>query len=209
MHKHSSSEESESVNLYAKFADRRRTFSYDENKNIHNHNLQRVQSHKKIVQSPSDISSIPEKSNDCESPRTIFTDSPRATDVQPDDPFLDYISGNYKIDNKNSIKLKKKIFRHRSLSPSSADEPKIIEFNDIVNSKQVILWTEKHVKIWLKLIGMDAYSDAFIREEINGQVLLELTENHLKNDIGVSVLGHRLLILKSIESLRIKNSANF
>lgn len=207
MHKHSSSEEPESITLYAKFVDRRRTFSYDENKNIHNHNLQRTQSHKKIVQSSPDIPFIPEKSNNCESPRTFFADSPRAIDVQTDDSFLDYISGNYKIDNKNSIKLKKKIFRHRSLSPSSVDEPKINEFDDdIANSKQVMLWTGKHVKIWLKLIGMDAYSDAFIREEINGQVLLELTENHLKNDIGVSVLGHRLLILKSIESLRIKNS---
>jgi hypothetical protein len=173
---------------------------------------------------PLDIASIPENSlhsNDGESPRIfvdspriIFTESPREETIKivkipPDDAFLDYISDNCKPEDKNSAKIKKKIFRRRSLSPSTS-EPKINEFEkDMANSRQVMSWTEKHVKIWLKLIGMDVYSDAFVREEIDGQVLLELTENHLKNDLGVPILGHRLLILKSIEILRLKNSAQF
>jgi len=121
------------------------------------------------------------------------------------DPFLLYITDNYKMDDKNSVKLKKKIFRRKSISPS--DSPRLGEFEkDIANSRQVTAWNDKHVKIWLKLIGMDAYCESFIRQKINGQVLLDLTEDHLKNDLDVSILGHRLLILKSIDTLRVKNT---
>uniref|UniRef100_A0A6C0CAC4 SAM domain-containing protein n=1 Tax=viral metagenome TaxID=1070528 RepID=A0A6C0CAC4_9ZZZZ len=217
IHKHSLSDGSDSEHASpTKFAEHRRTFSHDENRNVH---LQRTKSHKKVSSSPMppiDMTSLLERSNDGDSPRIIVTESPRTPNDEKsvkinvhstnDDAFLEYISDNYASDDKNSVKFKKRIFRRRSLSPSSIGEIKINEFEkDMANSKQVTLWTEKHVKIWLKLLGMEAYMEAFVREEIYGQVLLELTENHLKNDLGVSILGHRLLILKSIETLRTKN----
>src|SRR5450631_3426757 len=52
---------------------------------------------------------------------------------------------------------------------------------------------------WLRSLGLGQYEVAFRDNEIDGEVLSELTDQHLK-DLGVS-LGHRLKMLRAIREL--------
>lgn len=63
----------------------------------------------------------------------------------------------------------------------------------------------QQVCAWLASQGHDlaqAYGDAFRSQEINGVALLALTEQDLRDELGVSVLGHRKRIVKGIEALK-------
>src|SRR5215475_6636279 len=53
---------------------------------------------------------------------------------------------------------------------------------------------------WLRKLGLGQYEATFRESQIEADVLLELTDQHLK-DIGVS-LGHRLRMLRAIRELR-------
>lgn len=72
---------------------------------------------------------------------------------------------------------------------------------DSIRSVCVEAWENKHVIIWLRHIRMQEYSDAFVRESIKGSTLRDLTEAHLKNDLHVDKLGHRIEILQRIKAL--------
>jgi SAM domain (Sterile alpha motif) len=52
---------------------------------------------------------------------------------------------------------------------------------------------------WLKKLGMSEYAECFAENKIDISVLLDLTEQHLK-DLGVA-LGDRLKILRAIRDL--------
>ena len=54
---------------------------------------------------------------------------------------------------------------------------------------------------WLSSIGLSTYSDAFVREAIDGEVLLELTADDLSGALGVSKLGHRKKLEREIAQL--------
>ncbi len=57
-----------------------------------------------------------------------------------------------------------------------------------------------NVRAWLEASGFGRFADAFEENEIDGETLLELTDEHLK-DFGIA-LGPRLKLLKAIQSLR-------
>jgi class 3 adenylate cyclase/tetratricopeptide (TPR) repeat protein len=57
------------------------------------------------------------------------------------------------------------------------------------------------VAAWLNGIGLDQYIANFEHNEIGHELLLELTDSDLK-ELGVTALGHRKIMLKSIESFR-------
>ena len=57
-----------------------------------------------------------------------------------------------------------------------------------------------NVRAWLEVNGFTQFADTFEENEIDGEALLELTEEHLK-DFGIA-LGPRLKLLKAIQSLR-------
>jgi class 3 adenylate cyclase/predicted ATPase len=57
-----------------------------------------------------------------------------------------------------------------------------------------------NVRAWLEANGFARFAHTFEENEIDGDALLELTEEHLK-DFGIA-LGPRLKLLKAIESLR-------
>jgi hypothetical protein len=63
-------------------------------------------------------------------------------------------------------------------------------------------WDNNHVLLWLTHIGFREYSEYFFKEDITGATLPELTDHHLKNELKVDKLGHRLKILKAISGLR-------
>ncbi len=80
--------------------------------------------------------------------------------------------------------------KHRSMPA------RIKKDNEIVK-----LWTVNEVQEWLYSIGMEAYSDIFLTEEIDGLALSSLTNEYLRNDLNITKLGHRLKILEAIKNI--------
>jgi len=72
----------------------------------------------------------------------------------------------------------------------------------------VSTWTVDQVKKWLQ--GLDptfsAYSASFQQQQINGIALLELSEDNLKNDLNITPLGHRKVIIREILNLKLQTS---
>ena len=52
-------------------------------------------------------------------------------------------------------------------------------------SQQVPLWSAEDVKEWVKQIGFTEYCDSFIESKVDGDLLLQLTEEMLRDDIGL------------------------
>ncbi|KPP77278.1 sterile alpha motif domain-containing protein 9-like [Scleropages formosus] len=62
-------------------------------------------------------------------------------------------------------------------------------------------WTESHVSSWLKSIGVkEHYIQKLHEEEVNGQILLELTEDYLRKETGMKS-GPALLIIRKRNEL--------
>lgn len=57
-----------------------------------------------------------------------------------------------------------------------------------------------HVSEWLELLGLGQYASNFIDNDIDGQLLPQLTDTDLK-ELGISSLGHRKKIIGAIEIL--------
>ncbi|KRG06117.1 uncharacterized protein Dmoj_GI13152, isoform F [Drosophila mojavensis] len=53
-------------------------------------------------------------------------------------------------------------------------------------SQQVPLWSVKDVQEWVKQIGFNAYLSQFEKSQVDGDLLLKLNPDDLRNDIGIS-----------------------
>ena len=53
---------------------------------------------------------------------------------------------------------------------------------------------------WLEQLGLGKYADAFEENDIDWDILPELTNDDLK-DLGVDLVGHRRKLLKAISAL--------
>jgi hypothetical protein len=62
-------------------------------------------------------------------------------------------------------------------------------------------WDCKDVGDWLECLGFGKYRKAFTHHAVPGCLLPKLTESTLKEELGVTSLGHREMILRSITSL--------
>lgn len=63
-------------------------------------------------------------------------------------------------------------------------------------------WTKQDVSVWLKSNDtLCNLSDLFLKEDINGQALLDLTMEDMKDELGLS-LGQRKLLIKLIDELK-------
>jgi len=63
-------------------------------------------------------------------------------------------------------------------------------------------WSSEDVVRWLSDIDLSAYSEIFAQNHINGQALLDLAPKEIQEDLHISSLGHRKLLLKKIEQLK-------
>ena len=61
-------------------------------------------------------------------------------------------------------------------------------------------WTPREVGNKLKELGFSSYSRSFVVNEISGQHLSFITEDHLI-EMGINSIGHRILLLKKINEL--------
>jgi hypothetical protein len=59
------------------------------------------------------------------------------------------------------------------------------------------------ISVWLKRLGMEKFTNNFLQEEIDMDILPHLTESHLKR-IGVDTIGARLCLCVAIEKLKPK-----
>ncbi|XP_036795251.1 sterile alpha motif domain-containing protein 9-like isoform X3 [Oncorhynchus mykiss] len=58
-------------------------------------------------------------------------------------------------------------------------------------------WTESDVSSWMRSIGVkEQYIQKLEKEEVNGKIILELTEDDLKQETGITSLVARLIIRK-------------
>ena len=57
-------------------------------------------------------------------------------------------------------------------------------------------WTAQQVAAWVKALGWSRHSSSFLANNINGEALLMVDHQMLK-DIGVSAVGDRLLLLRA------------
>ena len=62
-------------------------------------------------------------------------------------------------------------------------------------------WGESKVGEWLRELGFAEYEQIFKEQSITGEVLPELTDGHLRDELGVKILGHRLKIIREIKKL--------
>ena len=69
-------------------------------------------------------------------------------------------------------------------------------------NKNVEDWTVDDVSLWLDSILLSQHIDKFATNAINGPILLDISLNDL-DYMGITVLGHRKVLLKGIEDLRI------
>ncbi|XP_014221125.1 sterile alpha and TIR motif-containing protein 1 [Trichogramma pretiosum] len=53
-------------------------------------------------------------------------------------------------------------------------------------SQQVPLWSTKDVLEWIKQIGFEHFITSFVESQVDGDLLLSITDEHLKEDIGMS-----------------------
>ena len=63
-------------------------------------------------------------------------------------------------------------------------------------------WSVDDVCHWLKSYGLEKLVDTFKDNEIDGDCLLTLDSNLLKEELGIKALGPRSKILKQIEALK-------
>lgn len=62
-------------------------------------------------------------------------------------------------------------------------------------------WPSSKVSAWLTALGLSGYAPSFAEHRITGDVLEVLTEAHLVQ-LGVELIGHRVLLMREIQSLR-------
>jgi hypothetical protein len=65
-------------------------------------------------------------------------------------------------------------------------------------------WTVEQVSEWLNRIGFSQYAEIFVEQQITGSILGEITEQGMYKYLGIKCYGHRLMLLKHIQTLKIK-----
>ena len=69
-------------------------------------------------------------------------------------------------------------------------------------SQQVPLWQANDVQEWVKQIGFGHYAEAFITSRVDGDLLLQIGEENLHDDIGITNGILRKRFLRELKGLR-------
>lgn len=81
------------------------------------------------------------------------------------------------------------------------------EFSDIDSSDAVKNWTEDQVCEYLRSVKCGEYEKLFRKNNINGENLLEMDKEVLK-EMGIDKVGDRVRLFLGIKKLRTKAYAN-
>ncbi|XP_021941773.1 sterile alpha and TIR motif-containing protein 1 isoform X3 [Zootermopsis nevadensis] len=69
-------------------------------------------------------------------------------------------------------------------------------------SQQVPLWSTEDVREWVKQIGFAEYANNFVDSRVDGDLLLQLTEENLKDDIGITNGIRRRRFTRELQNLK-------
>ncbi|XP_074640275.1 NAD(+) hydrolase SARM1-like isoform X2 [Tubulanus polymorphus] len=69
-------------------------------------------------------------------------------------------------------------------------------------SQQVPLWSEEDVQYWLGRVGFSEYEDSFVRCRVDGDLLLMLTDESLRDDVGMENGLIRKRFMKEVKKLK-------
>ena len=67
---------------------------------------------------------------------------------------------------------------------------------------QVPIWTEEDVQSWVKRAGFAAFSEAFKESRVDGDLLLRLSENEMKEDLGIDNGILRKRFIRELNTLK-------
>ena len=138
----------------------------------------------------------------------------RSTLIKPKKPterrHLSFDDIKSKIFQKGSTKKSKSSTSENLLLFSEEEmDPSIIKEMEGCGEK-VFEWKSKEVSTWLKGLGLSSLIEVFEKNKIHGDILLDVTENTLK-ELGITSVGVTKKILNSIERIQpeyIKNKEN-
>lgn len=69
-------------------------------------------------------------------------------------------------------------------------------------SQQVPLWSVEDVREWVKQIGFGEYEHSFADAKVDGDLLLQLSEEHIRDDLGISNGIRRRRFKRELENLK-------
>ncbi|PSN54419.1 Sterile alpha and TIR motif-containing protein 1 [Blattella germanica] len=69
-------------------------------------------------------------------------------------------------------------------------------------SQQVPLWSSEDVREWVKQIGFSEYANNFVDSRVDGDLLLQLTEENLRDDIGITNGIRRRRFTRELQNLK-------
>lgn len=69
-------------------------------------------------------------------------------------------------------------------------------------SQQVPLWSSEDVREWVKQIGFSEYANNFVESRVDGDLLLQLNEDNLKEDIGLTNGIRRRRFTRELQNLK-------
>ena len=71
-----------------------------------------------------------------------------------------------------------------------------------LNPANITSWSSKDVTQWLVEQGLGQFASVFEENCVDGECLLTLDNNLLKDDLGISQLGYRSRIIKRVQQLK-------
>ncbi|EEP80057.1 Ste50p protein [Uncinocarpus reesii 1704] len=75
-------------------------------------------------------------------------------------------------------------------------------------TSSIIEWSAEDCANFATNLGLQQYRDSFIENEIVGEALIALRHEELK-ELGISSVGHRLTLLKSVYEIKVKQGVSF
>jgi len=70
----------------------------------------------------------------------------------------------------------------------------------VMTRRERLVTAMQQIADWLKKLGMSEYTERFVENHIDQNIIRELTDQDLK-DIGVVSLNHRRKLLRAIQEL--------
>jgi hypothetical protein len=62
-------------------------------------------------------------------------------------------------------------------------------------------WSPDDVVAWLRWLHLDRYVDTFVSEDVDGRILVDLSEEELESDLKMASRLHRRKLLKALDDL--------
>ena len=72
-----------------------------------------------------------------------------------------------------------------------------------LNPANLTSWSVEDVSQWLTENSLGQFVDIFSENLIDGDCLMSLTNGQLKEDLGITALGHRSRIMKRVHELKV------